>query len=143
MNGYSDFSRCLLSFFCAMIAAITLRLLNPFGTGKLVLFQVTYDKVRLAEVASLDDSEASNSLGLARPRAAFLSHSWSSGGDCTPFSPTKSIFTMKQGLYGALFFKTEYRWRRYVREGTWVKRHPVVEVLWYHFPLHLSRRLRY
>jgi chloride channel 3/4/5 len=30
-----------------MIAAITLRLLDPFGTGKLVLFQVTYDKVTL------------------------------------------------------------------------------------------------
>ena len=29
-----------------MIAAVTLRFLNPFGTGKLVLFQVTYDKVR-------------------------------------------------------------------------------------------------
>lgn len=35
------------SFFCAMIAAITLRFLDPFGTGKLVLFQVTYDKVRV------------------------------------------------------------------------------------------------
>lgn len=33
-----------LSFFCAMIAAITLRFLDPFGTGKLVLFQVTYDR---------------------------------------------------------------------------------------------------
>ena len=33
------------SFFCAMIAAGTLKFLNPFGTGKLVLFQVTYDKV--------------------------------------------------------------------------------------------------
>jgi hypothetical protein len=33
------------SFFCAMIAAITLKVLDPFGTGKLVLFQVTYDKV--------------------------------------------------------------------------------------------------
>ncbi|KAF8906489.1 chloride channel [Gymnopilus junonius] len=32
------------SFFCAMIAAITLKVLDPFGTGKLVLFQVTYDK---------------------------------------------------------------------------------------------------
>ncbi|KAF9475768.1 clc channel [Pholiota conissans] len=32
------------SFFCAMIAAITLKMLDPFGTGKLVLFQVTYDK---------------------------------------------------------------------------------------------------
>lgn len=28
-----------------MIAAVTLRILDPFGTGKLVLFQVTYDKV--------------------------------------------------------------------------------------------------
>lgn len=27
-----------------MIAAITLKMLDPFGTGKLVLFQVTYDK---------------------------------------------------------------------------------------------------
>lgn len=38
----------LLSFFCAMIAAVTLRFLDPFGTGKLVLFQVTYDKVSSA-----------------------------------------------------------------------------------------------
>jgi hypothetical protein len=28
-----------------MIAAMTLRFLDPFGTGKLVLFQVKYDKV--------------------------------------------------------------------------------------------------
>ena len=34
-----------VSFFCAMIAAMTLRFLDPFGTGKLVLFQVSYDKV--------------------------------------------------------------------------------------------------
>lgn len=34
-----------LSFFCAMIAAITLKMLDPFGTGKLVLFQVTYSNV--------------------------------------------------------------------------------------------------
>ncbi|KAI0709544.1 chloride channel [Cerioporus squamosus] len=32
------------SFFCAMVAAVTLRFLDPFGSGKLVLFQVTYDK---------------------------------------------------------------------------------------------------
>lgn len=35
------------SFFCAMIAAITLKVLDPFGTGKIVLFQVTYDKVSI------------------------------------------------------------------------------------------------
>lgn len=28
-----------------MVAAMTLKFLDPFGTGKLVLFQVTYDKV--------------------------------------------------------------------------------------------------
>jgi len=28
-----------------MIAAMTLKFLDPFGTGKLVLFQVTYDRV--------------------------------------------------------------------------------------------------
>ena len=28
-----------------MVAAMTLRFLDPFGSGKLVLFQVTYDKV--------------------------------------------------------------------------------------------------
>ncbi|KAF5385897.1 hypothetical protein D9615_002221 [Tricholomella constricta] len=31
------------SFFCAMIAAITLKMLDPFGTGKLVLFQCYQD----------------------------------------------------------------------------------------------------
>ncbi|KAG9098568.1 hypothetical protein FRC06_006214 [Ceratobasidium sp. 370] len=32
------------SFFCAMVAAATLRFMDPFGTGKIVLFQVTYTK---------------------------------------------------------------------------------------------------
>src|ERR1700761_7621138 len=30
------------SFVCAMVAAVTLQAFNPFRTGKLVLFQVTY-----------------------------------------------------------------------------------------------------
>ena len=34
-----------------MIAAMTLKFLDPFGTGKLVLFQVTYDKVRTHALA--------------------------------------------------------------------------------------------
>ena len=45
LSAHSD--TAFHSFFCAMIAAITLRLLDPFGTGKLVLFQVTYEKVQL------------------------------------------------------------------------------------------------
>jgi chloride channel 3/4/5 len=31
------------SFFCALIAAVTLKIMDPFGTGKLVRFQVNYD----------------------------------------------------------------------------------------------------
>jgi len=33
-----------------MVAAITLKMLDPFGTGKLVLFQVTYDRVSLDDL---------------------------------------------------------------------------------------------
>ncbi|TFK54445.1 hypothetical protein OE88DRAFT_1655111 [Heliocybe sulcata] len=82
------------SFFCAMIAAITLRLLNPFGTGKLVLFQVTYDK----------DWHAYELL----------------------FFVLLGVFG---GVYGAYFSKLNYRWSRYIRNGTWLKTHPISEVL--------------
>jgi hypothetical protein len=36
-----------------MIAAVTLRFLDPFGTGKLVLFQVTYNIVRESYYSAL------------------------------------------------------------------------------------------
>ncbi|CAJ0764011.1 20834_t:CDS:10, partial [Entrophospora sp. SA101] len=32
------------SFFCAIVAAVSLKLIDPFGTGKIVMFQVKYDK---------------------------------------------------------------------------------------------------
>ncbi|KIK67362.1 hypothetical protein GYMLUDRAFT_37467 [Collybiopsis luxurians FD-317 M1] len=82
------------SFFCAMIAAITLKLLNPFGTGKLVLFQVTYDK------------------------------DWY-GFELLPFV----ILGVFGGVYGAYFCKLNFRWSRDVRNKTWLKDHPVIEVL--------------
>ncbi|TDL24300.1 hypothetical protein BD410DRAFT_116394 [Rickenella mellea] len=82
------------SFFCAMIAAMTLRFLDPFGTGKLVLFQVTYDK----------DWHAYELI----------------------FFLFLGVFG---GVYGALFSKLNYRWSRYVRNGTWLGSHPVSEVL--------------
>lgn len=44
-----------------MIAAITLKLLDPFGTGKLVLFQVTYDKVRSCFYGFRTSDESSES----------------------------------------------------------------------------------
>ncbi|KAJ7462373.1 chloride channel [Mycena galericulata] len=82
------------SFFCAMIAAITLKVLDPFGTGKLVLFQVTYDK----------DWHAFELL---------------------PFL----LLGVFGGVYGAYFSKLNYRWSRDVRNATWLKSHPVAEVM--------------
>ncbi|KAI9507422.1 chloride channel [Russula earlei] len=82
------------SFFCAMIAAMTLRFLDPFGTGKLVLFQVTYDK------------------------------DWHAY-ELVPFL----LLGVFGGLYGAYFSKLNYRWCRDVREKTWLRNHPVAEVL--------------
>ncbi|KAI8911641.1 chloride channel [Gorgonomyces haynaldii] len=32
------------SFFCALIAAVTVKLINPLGTGKLVMFQVNFNR---------------------------------------------------------------------------------------------------
>ncbi|KAG1900670.1 chloride channel [Suillus fuscotomentosus] len=82
------------SFFCAMIAAVTLRFLNPFGTGKVVLFQVTYDK----------DWHAYELI-------FFI------------------LLGVLGGVYGAYFSKLNYRWSRDVRGGTWLKAHPVAEVI--------------
>ncbi|KAG2146391.1 chloride channel [Suillus bovinus] len=82
------------SFFCAMIAAVTLRFLDPFGTGKVVLFQVTYDK----------DWHAYELI-------FFI------------------LLGVLGGVYGAYFSKLNYRWSRDVRGGTWLKAHPVVEVM--------------
>lgn len=82
------------SFFCAMIAAVTLRFLNPFGTGKVVLFQVTYDK----------DWHAYELI-------FFI------------------LLGVLGGVYGAYFSKLNYRWSRDVRDRTWLKVHPVSEVV--------------
>ncbi|KAK0195698.1 chloride channel [Armillaria mellea] len=75
-------------FFCAMIAAITLKMLDPFGTGKLVLFQVTYDR------------------------------DWHAY-ELFPFV----LLGVFGGIYGAYFSN------RHVRNGTWLKTHPIAEVL--------------
>ncbi|KAI0929941.1 hypothetical protein AcV5_006776 [Taiwanofungus camphoratus] len=81
------------SFFCAMVAAMTLKFLDPFGSGKLVLFQVTYDK----------DWHAYELI----------------------FFLLLGVFG---GVWGAYFSKLNYRWTRHVRNGTWLKAHPVMEV---------------
>ncbi|THH02264.1 hypothetical protein EW026_g572 [Hermanssonia centrifuga] len=81
------------SFFCAMVAAMTLKFLDPFGSGKLVLFQVTYDR----------DWHAYELI----------------------FFLFLGVFG---GVWGAWFSKLNIRWTRRVRNGTWLKSHPVLEV---------------
>ncbi|CAG8702070.1 15562_t:CDS:10, partial [Acaulospora morrowiae] len=41
---YFPFRTMWRSFFCAMVAAVSLAFMNPFRTNKLVLFQVVYDR---------------------------------------------------------------------------------------------------
>jgi hypothetical protein len=59
-----------------MIAAMTLKFLDPFGTGKLVLFQVTYDKVGLAPGANNVVSHGDYTLGLACRGIVILHPPW-------------------------------------------------------------------
>ena len=82
------------SFWCAAVAAITLKTLNPFGNGTLVMFAVTYTKKY---------------------------HYWE-----------YIIFVLLGifgGVYGAIFSRLNILWSKHVRQGTWVKRHPIIEVV--------------
>ncbi|KAK8854828.1 hypothetical protein IAR55_003567 [Kwoniella newhampshirensis] len=81
------------SFWCAAVAAITLKTLNPFGNGSLVLFAVTYTKEY---------------------------HYW----EYLVFV-CLGIFG---GLYGAIFSRLNIIWSKNVRNGTWLKHHPISEV---------------
>ncbi|GAA5899900.1 hypothetical protein JCM6882_006997 [Rhodosporidiobolus microsporus] len=83
----------LRSFWCAMTAAITLKLLDPFRSGKIVLFEVTYDR----------DWHALELVG-------FLA---------------LAVFG---GVYGAVFCRANIAWTRRIRNGTFLKGHPIVEV---------------
>ncbi|RKP04071.1 hypothetical protein CXG81DRAFT_8374, partial [Caulochytrium protostelioides] len=44
VSSYFPYKTMWRSFVCAMVAALTLQLINPFRTGKLVLFQVAYTR---------------------------------------------------------------------------------------------------
>ncbi|BGP36814.1 hypothetical protein JCM10449v2_000716 [Rhodotorula kratochvilovae] len=83
----------LRSFWCAMIAAASLKFLDPFGTGKIVLFAVTYDR----------DWHALELVGFV----------------------ALAVFG---GVYGALFNKANIWWTREVRNKSFLRAHPVVEV---------------
>ena len=44
VSYYFPLKTMLRSFYCALVGAVTLKILNPMGTGKLVVFQVSYDE---------------------------------------------------------------------------------------------------
>lgn len=44
VSYYFGYKTLWRSFFCAMVAAVTLQIINPLRTHQLVLFQVTYDR---------------------------------------------------------------------------------------------------
>ncbi|KAI7892094.1 chloride channel [Mucor mucedo] len=44
VSYYFPMKTMIRSYCCAMVAAIVLKISDPFGTGKIVLFQVSYDK---------------------------------------------------------------------------------------------------
>ncbi|KAG2178631.1 hypothetical protein INT44_001784 [Umbelopsis vinacea] len=44
VSYYFPIKTMIRSYFCALVAAMFLKILNPFGTGKIVMFQVRYDK---------------------------------------------------------------------------------------------------
>lgn len=82
------------SFWTALVAVTTLKVLDPFGSGKIVLFQVTYDK------------------------------DWRFW-ELVPFL----LIGCLMGFYGAIFARLNILWSRHVRGGTWLKRHPITEVV--------------
>jgi chloride channel 3/4/5 len=111
-----------------MIAAITLKLLDPFGTGKLVLFQVTYHRVSLHADCSTFETNRPLTTGLARLRIGRICTSGCIRG-MTCRSPAGLLSDDVQGVYGAYFSKFNFQWSRHVRNGTWLKTHPVAEVI--------------
>lgn len=83
----------LRSFWCAGFAAASLRFLDPFKTGKIVLFAVNYDR----------DWHALELVGFV----------------------ALAVFG---GVYGALFNKANIAWTREVRNKSFLRSHPIVEV---------------
>ncbi|CAG8463355.1 9168_t:CDS:10 [Acaulospora morrowiae] len=82
------------SFFCAIVAAVTLKLIDPFNTGKIVMFQVSYvNDWHVFEIFS------------------FL------------------ILGVLGGLIGALLCRSIVLYSKYVRNRTWLRDWPVVEVI--------------
>ena len=116
------------SFFCAMIAAVTLKFLNPFGKFSdysmtlaltSALYQVPerlyFSKSRMIKAGMLGS-------WFPLPCSVYLVY--------VPFMlHTCFTLTIHQGVYGAYFSKLNYRWSKHVRNGKWLGNHPKSEVV--------------
>ncbi len=93
------------SFVCAMVSSVSLQLMNPFRTGKLVLYEVEFDRdwrnFELVPFILL------GVLGVSI-ETDFLSD--------------------KKGLYGAFFIKLNLSISS-IRRDSWVSRYPTLEVM--------------
>jgi chloride channel 3/4/5 len=112
-----------------MIAAITLKLLDPFGTGKLVLFQVTYQAVRshLYGSRTSDKSPEFQDWHAYELLPFILLGIFGVSADGLSFHDIDSSST--QGVYGAYFSKLNHYWSKHIRNQTFLRAHPLLEVL--------------
>lgn len=118
-NSLSIYLSTGRSFWCAMVAATTLKFLDPFGSGKIVLFQVAYGMFLLAsgEITLSVTCLLDRSLGFC------IDNDWRFW-ELIPFV----FIGLVMGVYGAVFAKLNILWSKRVRAGTWLRAHPIVEV---------------
>lgn len=93
---------------------MTLRLLNPYGHGRLVLLEVNYTKDHHTNFIYL----IAVCLGVVGVRHVAF-----------PAKDPRLTFIACQGVYGAIWAKLNIAWSKRVRAGTSIKRYPILEVL--------------
>jgi chloride channel 3/4/5 len=112
------------SFWCAAVAAITLKSLNPFGNHSLVLVSV----MRFPQTARVDTAvrgDLHQKLPLLGIRDLYPPRRlW--GERLGLATPGKADV---QGVYGAVFSRLNILWAKTIRQGTWVRHHPIIEVI--------------
>ena len=129
------------SFWCAAVAAITLKTLNPFGNGSLVLVNLLPPTPCLQHRWGLFEERIDQTFCPVRRHLhqelpllgirhlCYSRHLWSKS--LNLLLPTKAAGAdprATQGVYGAIFSRLNILWSKHIRQGTWIKSHPIVEV---------------
>ncbi|KAH3686608.1 hypothetical protein WICPIJ_002407 [Wickerhamomyces pijperi] len=94
VSYYLPGNQLFKTFFCAIMSLLFLRFLNPYGTGKTVLFEINYTS------------------------------------DWNPYEIALFVIIgIVGGLFGALFCKFTMWWPTWFRTKSYIKDHPITEVL--------------